>query len=599
MRDEPTPTVPPQAARAVFLARVITALAQAALLYWLTDALAAPQSWVVHARWVFEPLLLVSAFVPLILIAGLGPARPRVLAVWAGAAAVIVAGLGLHDATREAIAGFSILDRAGPPFPLWVALTGGLFIAHGLVEATAREGRFPPSHASLFDTATRLAVRAVLAGAFTGGFWMLLGLGVGMFHMLAVDWPGRLIWSPGFAFPATTLAVAAAVQATDARMALIAGIRSLVLGLFAWLLPLLVAILAAFLGSLLVLSPAPLWATHAATAILLTAAIGLILLINSAYQDGAAERPTSRFAHWAIIAGAVELAPITGLAIWAIGLRVAQYGWTVDRILATSVIVVVAGVAAGYLSTAVGGAGRLRRIERTNQAMALVVVAVILALFSPVADPGRLMVADQVARLRSGAIPADRFDFAALRLDGARWGAAALSALSHDSSLPDPAIRSSATWALAQTNRSMLERSQTLKPVPNGSATRVKVHPDGRTLPDGFLEAAFGPRSGRAVPVCLRVASGQCDVRFVTLRPGEPEVLVFLDTMIAFVFAREQTGTWTKIGDLTGPLLCPDLRQAFVAGEVDRDPHPWPDLMIGGQRVVITSVPEVCPRPRG
>ncbi|HEV3018588.1 MAG TPA: hypothetical protein VGY49_06185 [Burkholderiaceae bacterium] len=50
-------------------------------------------------------------------------------------------------------------------------------------------------------------------------------------------------------------------------------------------------------------------------------------------------------------------------------------------------------------------------------------------LFSPIADPARLMVADQMARLRSGAVGPDKFDFGALKFDGARWGAPALAQL--------------------------------------------------------------------------------------------------------------------------------------------------------------------------
>ena len=45
----------------------------------------------------------------------------------------------------------------------------------------------------------------------------------------------------------------------------------------------------------------------------------------------------------------------------------------------------------------------------------------IVAFFTPIADPARLAVADQVRRLESGRVAPAQFDFTSLRFDGARY----------------------------------------------------------------------------------------------------------------------------------------------------------------------------------
>ncbi|EHN76789.1 hypothetical protein SMCF_3695, partial [Streptomyces coelicoflavus ZG0656] len=62
-------------------------------------------------------------------------------------------------------------------------------------------------------------------------------------------------------------------------------------------------------------------------------------------------------------------------------------------------------------------------------AAGVLAVAAVLALFSPLLDPARLSVADQVARLERGAVKPQDFDFDFLRFDSGKAGLAALDRL--------------------------------------------------------------------------------------------------------------------------------------------------------------------------
>jgi hypothetical protein len=225
------------------------------------------------------------------------------------------------------------------------------------------------------------------------------------------------------------------------------------------------------------------------------------------------------------------------------------------------------------------------------------VVALILALFSPIADPARLMVADQLARLKSGVVRPDRFDFAALKFDGARWGADGLAELSQMSEdHPDAAaIRAAASRAQALSNR---YGPPPLPPLTTEMvARRVDVYPTGRVLPPAFLDAAIWGLQGGGLPACLQSDTSKCTAFFVTLQPGAPEALVVfgnVGTGIFPVFEQDEAGKWRKTAQALWPMNCAGFRQALEHGDVVTKPHSWPDLAIGGQPVIIAPLPAPC-----
>src|SRR6266700_7563219 len=124
----------------------------------------------------------------------------------------------------------------------------------------------------------------------------------------------------------------------------------------------------------------PLWNTPRATAILLTAAFALILLINSAYQDGGPEHFRAAPLRYSSVLAAVLLAPLLGLASYALLLRVQQYGWTPDRVITLACIAVTACYAVGYFGAALRSGLMLRELETTNVLSAFFIVVVLLAL---------------------------------------------------------------------------------------------------------------------------------------------------------------------------------------------------------------------------
>src|SRR5690606_23218598 len=196
------------------------------------------------------------------------------------------------------------------------------------------------------------------------------------------------------------------------------------------------------------------------------------------------------------------LLPMVAIAIYSLSLRVQQYGWTADRVIAAASLLVAACYACGYLWAAAQRGTWLARIAPTNIATAFVILAMLIVLFSPLGDPARLSVTSQMARLENGKIAAAAFDYNYLRFEGKRYGKEALEALKKTTAGIDAsAIRTQAETALNKKNRWDPNDGN---PVAD-AASRMKditVWPQTEMLPESFLQQQWNDTTN--VPDCLR-----------------------------------------------------------------------------------------------
>jgi hypothetical protein len=143
--------------------------------------------------------------------------------------------------------------------------------------------------------------------------------------------------------------------------------------------------------------------------------------------------------------------------------------------------------ACGYFWAAVGSGEWLNRIAPTNIITAFVVLAILLALFTPLADPARLSVANQIARLEPGKVGVDSFDFNYLKVHGARYGKEALEKLK-TSDGPDAATKRARAEA-AINDENQWAAANNRAPIANSGdvAANITVWPKTKALPQSFL----------------------------------------------------------------------------------------------------------------
>lgn len=150
--------------------------------------------------------------------------------------------------------------------------------------------------------------------------------------------------------------------------------------------------------------------------------------------------------HWTgplrcLIKTALLVAPLyVFVAAWALWLRVAQYGWTVDRLQGALAVLVLLVWSLGYFVSIVWRKGQnpLDLQGKVNLAVSLLVLVILVLLNSPVLDSMRISVNSHMARYQSGKNTPDQVTIYMLEQSG-RYGRAALESLKSDAEyMKDP-----------------------------------------------------------------------------------------------------------------------------------------------------------------
>lgn len=583
--------------------RLLVGAAQGAALYVLQQGLQS-RAGLFGEPLVLSPLLMLAVFLPLLASSGLGYVRLRALGWWLALAALLVGALACYDIWRTGATGLRY--GAGvvvPSFQAWFFIAAALFMAHVLVLASAHDGRRIATYATYFDLAWTLGIQHVFSAAFLGGLWLVLWLGAALFNLVGLKFLQRLLLEAWFAIPLSTLAVAWALHLTDVKPEIVRGIRALMLVLLSWILPVIVLVTAGFLGSLLLTGLAPLWATRHAMVVLMITAATIIVLINAAYQSGEGAERISKVVRLSGSLGALLLMPLVGLAVHALELRVSQYGWTADRVVAAAGLIVGAWYAIGYAVAALRSqAGWLGGVAPVNIGATWLVLIVLLALFSPAADPARLAVSDQVGRLRHGLVAPESFDYTYLRFDAGRWGEAMLAAMV-DQRAGMPEATAPVVARLAREAQEMSDRSGELKlgPALGSDAIRrnmTAVWPAGRALPESFVQQAWRTNEDRSIswslPECLSEPGVACEAVLLQLDEDEgTEVLLIQESPSpkAVLFDQDATGQWRIVSVLPDDLVeCEEARERLRRGQFRYVPPRYKDLRLGDW--VIEVLPE-------
>ncbi|RZJ76839.1 MAG: DUF4153 domain-containing protein, partial [Brevundimonas sp.] len=324
-------------ASGLFAIRLTTGLVQGLALYLLYLA-ADKNAWPETQPAMFGALALAAGYGPVVVLAAAGRIKPLALALWTGVAALVLALLGAHDVARQAAEAF----RQAPflSFPVLAFGAAALFIAHHLIVPAIRERRWIVDYPEYFDVAWKAGVQLVLSLGFTGAFWLLLHLGAALFKMIGLSFLQDILREAWFSIPVTVLTFATAVQLTDVRDGLIRGVRTVALMLLSWLLLVITVLVGGFLAALPFTGLDGLWETRSATALVLSAAAALIVLINTAYQDGRPDNLPPVVLKYGVRVASVLIVPLIILALWGLALRIGQHGLTPDRIIAAACAVV-------------------------------------------------------------------------------------------------------------------------------------------------------------------------------------------------------------------------------------------------------------------
>ncbi|MGC4062787.1 MAG: DUF4153 domain-containing protein [Aquabacterium sp.] len=568
--------------------RLVVALIQAVVIYWLSKASDWPFSWPATDNALLSPIWLIGLITPLIFQLGWRQIDLPKLVGWCLLASVAIFVTAHHDAQRSHYAWPSGHSVWWPSAQLVFALATGLFVAHVLIINALEKGDKGSAYARHFDLAWRIAVQISLTAVFVGLMWGILILGGQLFMLVKIKFLSEMIKERWFAIPVTTLTIATAIHLTDLKPGWIRAVRGLILGLYSALLPLLAVITLVFLARLPFVSLDTLWKTHFAGELTLGTAFWLVVLINSLFQDGNVLASKKLVMRMAALLACLELIPLALLSAQALRMRVEQHGWTVDRVFVAAAIAWSCCYALGYAVAVIKDRVELVGIKRTNVLAAYLFLTEALVLFSGILDPAKVMVANQLSRLESGQISPEKFDYFALKDKGAQWGTEALRRLAQTGG----ELRNERVMRLAkiaQDTQLRYEWDQIIKAnmTPTDLSRMVTLLPADRQWPKSFYNDIFTARStggfGSALD-CPVDAKSKCVARYITIPGLQAEVLIIVDNSAdAFVFQEDASGHWSRTAWLEGDKSCGRLLKALEAGDIHAVPPPWPDFSIAGQ----------------
>lgn len=313
-------------------------------------------------------------------------------------------------------------------------------------------------------------------------FWGLLVVAALLFDIVGLNWIPVLIFNPLTSIPLSSLTIAISITVAIKHP----GIDSLgrwLLSVLSWLLPFFSVLSVLFLVCLPLSGLQSLWNTGQAGTLMILLQSGTIILANAAWLDGTKTPFTNKYVNMLAQVSILCLPVYTALSIYSVGLRIMQYGLTVDRVQAMFMVII-----AGIWGTGYSFAVLMRKwpvwIGRVNVTAIIILALITTAMNSPLLDPFRLASSNQLSRLQSGEISPEEFDYIYTRFNLGRYGYEVLRELSESESLR---VREGVKSAYSVSAEDYLNSTLTgYPPLKHRQEiiTGMKVYPEGMKLTD-------------------------------------------------------------------------------------------------------------------
>ena len=433
---------------------IIACLIQGVLLYLSNDF--STQEWRLDHKTPLLYVLVLSLSLPLVFVLSVNTLRNKTLWKVLLAYAVIFIAMttwvnwndvGLRDYGTGILATF------------YFSLAAIIFVTLPWLQVRIEKPNSPVNYPDLHDAIWQNTITVVLTLLIAGLMWGILSLGAGLFKLIGIDFFYNLFFEHQiFTYLANSLVLAIGVLICRTNSKLIITVRKLLSLVVKGLLPLLSFFALIFIFSLPftgINTLAKQWSS--ATTLLTTMSLLLALLVNAVYlsADNAEQKPYPKIIRY-IINGSLLALPIYAiLSTYYLGLRIVQYGWTPERLWAAVVVGLSLCLSLAYATAVVRkNTIWLHSLGNINKKMMCLIAAILILCNSPIIDPYRISVNDQMQRYATGKISPDNLDLIMLRFDAGRRGNDALQALRHDAKfISDPARKLNLEKILIQTNR--------------------------------------------------------------------------------------------------------------------------------------------------
>lgn len=441
-----------------------------------------------------------------------GTLRFRLGASYAAGHALVATGLFMWASLRFDLF-HDFLSAAHPVLALLVltSLPLPFILAHETAPRGVRD------YACLFDNAWTIFVKAVTAGAFLGAFWLVMLLAVALFDLVGLTFLEDLLRVEWFSAGLSGAVWGLALGVLSDLRGVVVTLRRVALGLLRLLMPLVAVVSAIFIVMVPVRGLEGVFSSLSAAGVLMGVAVVAISLVTSVVDADDEHGSAAVWMHWFARLQIVTLPIITGIALYAVWLRVGQYGWTRPRLVACVAAVVLLGYGLGYTASMLAGANWRGWLRHVNGAMACLLIGLAALWLTPVLNAERITANSQAHRVAKGLT--EQADFPG-RLLADHLGTAGRRALER------LANRDFGDWrdqAVADALAGQYSpRGQLVPPEMKPLADLIQVVPAPNVWPDGLEDALTGLQTSKLRRACDRATSGDVPCLLVLGQIGGP-----------------------------------------------------------------------------
>ena len=552
---------------------VATGLLQGLVCYLLITWLAGKNnSWIVYG----VPATLALLSVLLFTVVSFKQKR-----LWGWLAIVLIATLGMSGWLKWQIDGMSPwrAEKALWDFGCYLLLMGVMLLPW--VQQSLRVHNDITRYSYFYQSVWHNVLVLLVIFITNGLTWLVLLLWSELFKLVGITFFKTLFFSTDwFIYLTLGLVTALAVILARTQSRLIDSIQKLFTLIATGLLPLVSLLTLLFIITLPFAGLNAISRHISAAGLLLTLAF-LQLLLMAVVRD-----PQKASIPWAgplryLIKTALLVTPLYVLiAAWALWLRVAQYGWTAERLHGALAVVVLLVWSLGYFVSIVWRKGQNPLVlqGKVNLAVSLLVLVILVLLNSPVLDSMRISVNSHMARYQSGKNTPDQVSIYMLEQSG-RYGRAALESLKSDVEyMKDPKRRRSLLMAFDGVQRLQQRISE------KALADNVLIAP-GSGKPDATFWSAVMKNLYNAM-ICIE--KDACVLVEQDLNSdGRAEWILFAfnsERYIVYGFDPDKK-EWQE---LTMSLLPREITKeklltAAKEGKLGTKPKAWRDLTVDGE----------------
>ncbi|EFG0979173.1 DUF4153 domain-containing protein [Escherichia marmotae] len=552
---------------------VATGLLQGLVCYLLITWLAGKNnSWIVYG----VPATLALSSVLLFTVVSFKQKR-----LWGWLAIVLIATLGMSGWLKWQIDGMSPwrAEKALWDFGCYLLLMGVMLLPW--IQQSLRVHNDITRYSYFYQSVWHNVLVLLVIFITNGLTWLVLLLWSELFKLVGITFFKTLFFSTDwFIYLTLGLVTALAVILARTQSRLIDSIQKLFTLIATGLLPLVSLLTLLFIITLPFAGLNAISRHISAAGLLLTLAF-LQLLLMAVVRD-----PQKASIPWAgplryLIKTALLVTPLYVLiAAWALWLRVAQYGWTAERLHGALAVVVLLVWSLGYFVSIVWRKGQNPLVlqGKVNLAVSLLVLVILVLLNSPVLDSMRISVNSHMARYQSGKNTPDQVSIYMLEQSG-RYGRAALESLKSDVEyMKDPKRRRSLLMAFDGVQRLQQRISE------KALADNVLIAP-GSGKPDATFWSAVMKNLYNAM-ICIE--KDACVLVEQDLNSdGRAEGILFAfnsERYIVYGFDPDKK-EWQE---LTMSLLPREITKeklltAAKEGKLGTKPKAWRDLTVDGE----------------